>query len=1420
MFDESEANDPWQQFACPEYVIRTCPESKKRLGKILGTERYTKVDLVRHLPAVMNIIEFLAWKSREVKQYRTHLDRMLELCRVPPLLERCSDTLVSSDVMEQYFTLLGYLLAILPTKREASKIHEALYYLLIRTGPVNEAAVKLEYRRLTMEKSRLPITVTELLEASFPAMYPKILELVFLLVSVSYTCCYRMLDTGILNTLLIRMDLPYATQLRCTKPPDIALEGEEYSEATMLLIMNIIWCLMKSILEPKKLPDCLKRLSAPVQCAMWGLRYSFKRQIRYGQRRASSLRIRNEIAVFILTGLIALPSWNVVGSGIADDIIHLLAEIESDTVTVWTEKMMLNRKVMHAVLQFINPQTDNYTITWNEPKCWHLVEYALSTLSALTPKIPEEFIKYGGTIRLIAIIDQLSRLKFDNKVALNCADTICSIILAANTVLLNDLRKHGMTIYLMRLAYHILEFDSITAQFQLILTYLLIGIEGLMKKQRSLQEIYKTQNITLIMSLSHKYIVEISTYPVRCLFLGILTDICDDSFCGQYLCTWRGADKKTGLMSLLAMVWREEEIRLRVRRHSDGSMEDIELPQMGTKQWMDTYRSKLLSNVSPTLIDMIGSVRSKIYSIRQIIEREHEKYEFARNRYKILLHDLPIEDRITMSCVELYFRLKLGQMWTEIYKYLEQVGITPSSMDGQVMFLMMQRHRSWGMFIQEQQKKLVLSVKNAEELREKQEYARIRDSKLQEALEAFEEVDYIRRTTDRSYLLERKENQRKRVNANLCFPRDADKEHCHRTFQDRLNVTAIFDQHCSIPSTVANDSNLMKSDLPPVSPSTSSIFSYPQISDDSSNTTITHDYLFEQKRARWILLFGLCALGISLTNAEAESSYYTYGVPTRGKTSVDFVSAEFSSFIQHDELLRERRATDEGSNMAAAKSPQMQPQPQQPQPTTTTEPAASSIKPEVSKPKTNPVVVSQPMNPTGEQAVQPHVWPNRTMTNMTDKAEDGKNATKVTELTPVTEEGGEKEESVSEIGDISISKFSDVTNKTLSQNNITKTEFDTHQYYNSTFIIDEAVGKKYWVDLDNHPELKVNTLLSQSYRRAATVKLKFDFPFYGHKVRNITIATGGFLYTGEYVHSWLAATQYIAPLMANFDTRLSDNSRVKYADNGTAVTVEWEKVALQDKPKAGAFTFQVTLHQNGDIVFVYSAIPLMVEDIEDTAHPVKVGISDAFIMDRTVFFVRRKTIYEYHRVNFNQQDIKNWTVIYLHALPTCLEMDNCKDCLTKLKKDFDCKWCSQLNQCSTGMFRSRQDWLLKGCDVRNIRDVGNCSATSNTYKEHQEASGIHTHTEETATASEISVKQERPGGSSPLERTRDNMNMGVLGIIGILVVVALVVGLAGWGAYAYRNPHSASGQMLIRYRPSQWSWRRGEARYTAATIHM
>lgn len=66
-----------------------------------------------------------------------------------------------------------------------------------------------------------------------------------------------------------------------------------------------------------------------------------------------------------------------------------------------------------------------------------------------------------------------------------------------------------------------------------------------------------------------------------------------------------------------------------------------------------------------------------------------------------------------------------------------------------------------------------------------------------------------------------------------------------------------------------------------------------------------------------------------------------------------------------------------------------------------------------------------------------------------------------------------------------------------------------------------------------------------------------------------------------------------------------------------------------------------------------------------------------------VVVVRRKTIYEYHRVNFNRQDIRNWTVIVLHALPTCVDQRDCTSCLT-MSTDFQVSFLFHLsaaNEC-------------------------------------------------------------------------------------------------------------------------------------------
>jgi len=40
--------------------------------------------------------------------------------------------------------------------------------------------------------------------------------------------------------------------------------------------------------------------------------------------------------------------------------------------------------------------------------------------------------------------------------------------------------------------------------------------------------------------------------------------------------------------------------------------------------------------------------------------------------------------------------------------------------------------------------------------------------------------------------------------------------------------------------------------------------------------------------------------------------------------------------------------------------------------------------------------------------------------------------------------------------------------------------------------------------------------------------------------------------------------------------------------------------------------------------------------------------------------------------------------------------------------------------------------------------------------------------------------------------------MSILGIICIMFTIVLVAGLGVWVLYAYRNPHTASGQFLIR----------------------
>jgi len=403
--------------------------------------------------------------------------------------------------------------------------------------------------------------------------------------------------------------------------------------------------------------------------------------------------------------------------------------------------------------------------------------------------------------------------------------------------------------------------------------------------------------------------------------------------------------------------------------------------------------------------------------------------------------------------------------------------------------------------------------------------------------------------------------------------------------------------------------------------------------------------------------------------------------------------------------------------------------------------------------------------------------------------------------------------------------------KKLTKNN---TQTDNHTYYNITYLYEPAITNSYWINMKDIKESVRHEMLSNAHRRAATIRLSFKFPFYGHKIENVTIATGGFLFLGDAVHTWLAATQYIAPLMANFNTSINSDSSIYYYDNKTSFTVQWDNVYLQEvtvnssqndtngKPIRNViekpFSFQATLKDSGDIIFVYKQIPFEISKINEEKHPVKVGISDAYIIDRTIFFIRRKTIYEYHKAELKSKQITNNTVIYFKAILTCNSLTDCQTCTTKLNATFDCQWCEATKKCSDGYDRHRQEWLKNKCDDNAHSSTSKCTLSDQTAKEEHSGTGsdsssifnqgvkplIPVNNNDISNSNPSSTNQEKLK-SKTINGKEQNKQSRKGSFAFMFILMCLVVMIGYWGMYAYMNPQSKPGQFLIKYRrPSQW----------------
>ncbi|TDH03196.1 hypothetical protein EPR50_G00160630 [Perca flavescens] len=382
--------------------------------------------------------------------------------------------------------------------------------------------------------------------------------------------------------------------------------------------------------------------------------------------------------------------------------------------------------------------------------------------------------------------------------------------------------------------------------------------------------------------------------------------------------------------------------------------------------------------------------------------------------------------------------------------------------------------------------------------------------------------------------------------------------------------------------------------------------------------------------------------------------------------------------------------------------------------------------------------------------------------------------------------------------------------------NITRVVEDSGKYYTwRSFGPEDQRTQELWVDMSDvrHGQVRVHGILSNSYKQAVRVALSFDFPFYGHYLRQITIATGGFIFTGDITHRMLTTTQYIAPLMANFDPSYSKESTVQYLDNGEVFVVQWERVRLPGKESGGAFTFQAALYKTGTITFSYRDIPLSLDVMGSAEHPVKVGVSDAFMVtppSPQSQDAQWRTIYEYHRVEIDTTKVTSYSAVEFTPLPTCLQHDSCELCLSS-NQTSDCSWCNVLQRCSDGMDRHRQEWLDYACSEESK------NATCEDYSRVDSPTGSSI-TPEIEEVTSLTPRQQDCGSNDKTKhhifktgndvktdsstKTDGLANTGV--IAGIAAALVLLLALILVALYINYHPTAASPLYLIQRRNNYW----------------
>ena len=145
----------------------------------------------------------------------------------------------------------------------------------------------------------------------------------------------------------------------------------------------------------------------------------------------------------------------------------------------------------------------------------------------------------------------------------------------------------------------------------------------------------------------------------------------------------------------------------------------------------------------------------------------------------------------------------------------------------------------------------------------------------------------------------------------------------------------------------------------------------------------------------------------------------------------------------------------------------------------------------------------------------------------------------------------------------------------------------------------------------------------------------------------------------------------------------------------------------------------------------------------------------------------------------------------------CNTFTDCALCLANRGKRYNCSWCDDIQKCSDGFDRSRQQWIRAQCHRSSSQET--CPNSLEDPFENQQRS----HSSSMSTIVQFEEKKTHSINSSRQNSAFQTFRTILLTLLFSVLILSLAT-LAATYLYAYRNPTSPAGMWLLEHRPSTY----------------